>query len=136
MRKLGILLATFLIMLVACGPKVTEKELYTQAEQYYQSQKFEEAVVTYDQMINRFPQGEYASKAMFMAGYISANELKDLDKARSYYTRFLEKYTDVDPNLTASARWELEHLGETIDDIKIIQEDAQTGQKDKDHSGH
>jgi len=127
MRKLAILMLTLLTILAACGPKVNEKDLYTQAEQYYQNQKFEEAVVTYDQMISQFPKGEFASKAMFMAGYILANELKDLDKARDYYTRFLNDFKDVDPNLTASARWELDHLGETIDDIKIIQSDSTSG---------
>ena len=118
MKRLTIFLT--LLMLIACAKKLTENDLYKQAEEMYQTQKFEEAVFTFDQMLTDFPEGELAPKAAFMMGYIYANELGQLDKAKDYYQLFLDKYGEVaDVNLVNSAEWELNNLGKSVDELDI-----------------
>ena len=106
---------------IACGKKVAEGDLYRQAEEMYQAQKFEEAVFTFDQMLTNYPEGELAPKAAFMMGYIYANELDQLDKAREYYNHFLERYSEsADTNLINSANWELANLGKSVEEIEML----------------
>jgi hypothetical protein len=46
---------------------------------------------------------------MFMVGYIYANHIQDLDKAKQHYNAFLEKYPQHD--LSDDVQFELANLG-------------------------
>jgi outer membrane protein assembly factor BamD (BamD/ComL family) len=119
MKRVTLFLA--LLMLVSCSKKASETDLYKQAEEMYQSQKFEEAVFVFDQMLADYPEGTLAPKAAFMMGYIYANELSQMDFAKEFYQLFLEKYGSIaDSNLVNSALWELENLGRNVDDLEIL----------------
>lgn len=125
MKRLSLLLT--LLMLVACGKKTSETDLYKQAEEMYQAQKFEEAVFTFDQMLTDYPDGILAPKAAFMMGYIYANELSQMEQAKKYYQHFLDKYgAQADSNLVSSARWELDNLGRSVDELEILTPPAAT----------
>jgi outer membrane protein assembly factor BamD (BamD/ComL family) len=106
--------------LLSCSPKEKESDLYTRAEQLLKNQKFEEAVYVYNQVLEKYPEGEKAPKSAFMAAFIYANYLDDLENGRKYYELFLKRYGDQDENLTKSAQWELDHLGKPIPDLDII----------------
>ena len=62
-----------------------------------------------------------------MAGFILANDLEDLDEAKSTYELYLEKY----PNgqLADDARVELENLGKSPEEILL--EKIQNKNKDE-----
>lgn len=82
--------------------------------------KFENCVDAYGQIVKLAPDHPNAPKAQFMIGYIYANELKNVDKAREAYTFFIEKYGQVDSGMTASAEFELKFLGQDIGDIDFL----------------
>ena len=82
---------------------VTETESYLKAVQYY-TKVFEE-----------YPDLEEAPGALFMCGFLQANELNDLTAAENSYKLFLEKYPDHE--LAPSAQSELDNLGLTPEEI-------------------
>ncbi|MDZ7262494.1 MAG: tetratricopeptide repeat protein, partial [candidate division KSB1 bacterium] len=67
--------------------------------------------------------------AQFMIGYLYANEIKDLDKARSAYQVFLEKYPENE--LVPSVKWELDHLGKDISEIEFLVDTTKVVEKNK-----
>jgi len=83
--------------------------------------KFHKCVDAYERIIELNPDHEMAPKAQFMMGYIYANELKDSTKAKAAYTAFLDKYSEVDSGMTASAQFELKYMGKDINEIEFLQ---------------
>jgi outer membrane protein assembly factor BamD (BamD/ComL family) len=61
------------------------------------------------------PQGPHAQ---FMAGYVYANMLGNLENGRQEYELFMKMYPDHD--LASSVQFELEHLGQDIEDIVTL----------------
>ena len=82
---------------------LSEKESYLKAIEYYKK--------VYDM----YPALEEAPGALFMCGFLQANELKDYTEAERTYKLFLEKYPDHE--LAASAQSELDNLGLTPEEI-------------------
>lgn len=82
--------------------------------------KFEKCVDAYERIVTIAPDHKNAPKAQFMIGYIYANELKNTEKAREAYSSFLEKYSEVDSGMTASAEFELKFLGKDISEIDFL----------------
>ncbi len=72
-------------------------------------QNLKNAVKYYEKLYIEYPKSENAPHSMFMCGFIYANELKDLTKAKNYYNKFLSSYPNHE--LAASAKIELENLG-------------------------
>ncbi len=82
--------------------------------QYNNYQDFEKAIATHKRLIEKHPESRFVPQARFMIGYIYANELKDYDLARVAYEEFLAKHSDNE--LAESVKWELEHLGEDVNE--------------------
>jgi len=82
---------------------LSEKESYLKAVQYYHK------------VYEDYPSLEEAPGALFMCGFLQANELHDLTAAEKTYKEFLKKYPDHE--LAASAKSELENLGLTPEEI-------------------
>lgn len=76
---------------------------------------FEKAVAAYDRFFQLFPGSKDAPNALFLKAFILNNELQQYDRAKIAYQSFLEKYPDHD--LAASARFEMENLGKSPDDL-------------------
>lgn len=55
--------------------------------------------------------------ALFMLGFIHANEIHNYEKAKEYYQKFLELYPNSE--LAVSAKFELENLGKEPQKIII-----------------
>ncbi|MDQ7065804.1 MAG: tetratricopeptide repeat protein [candidate division KSB1 bacterium] len=100
------------------SPKVAEM-MNKLATLYASSEKnFTRAIDTYRDIIKKYPDSRYVAQAQFMIGYIYANELKDYDMAEVEYKKFLEKYPQHE--LASSVKWELEHLGQDINEIDLF----------------
>lgn len=69
----------------------------------------------YMMVFEKYPDDAEAPTALFMAGFIQANELNDYDQATKTYNTFLQKYPDND--LAASAKQELENMGLSPEEI-------------------
>lgn len=82
--------------------------------------RFQRCVDSYEKIIELNPDHPMAPKAQFMVGYIYANELKNMGKAKRAYEKFLESYADVDSGMTASANFELKYMGKDISEIDFL----------------
>lgn len=76
---------------------------------------FKKAIESHQRLIEKYPESQYVSQARFMIGYIYANDLKDYDNARVAYQEFLEHHPESE--LVESVKWELEHMGEDINNL-------------------
>ena len=112
------LILVSLILLAGCGKKMGEKEYFDMAYQYMGEEKWSESEKYFQKILDEYPEGEFASKALFMVGFVNANYLKNYDKAQKYYSAFLEKYPDHD--LADDAKYELENLGRDINDLPFL----------------
>jgi len=121
--KVGIIgMLTLLILAMGCGKKLGEKEYFDMAYQQMAQEKWSDAEKYFQKILDEYPNGVFASKSLFMIGFLNANYLKNYDKAKKYYSEFLAKYPDHD--LAASAQYELEHLGKDIDDLPFLKEEG------------
>ena len=83
---------------------------------------FENSVKTHESLIEKCPDSKLAAQSLFMIGYHYANNIGDLDKARTYYEKFVEQHPDNE--LANSVKWELDHLGQDINEIDFLQTDT------------
>jgi TolA-binding protein len=83
----------------------------------------QKSVEVYRNIYDKYPQNKNAAKALFMSGFILANELHNYDKATETYNLFLQKYPDND--LALSAKEELEHMG--LSPEQILEKKKTTG---------
>jgi len=116
------MVSTVLLVLAGCGKKEGEKEYFERAYQEMGKEQWSEAEKNFQKILDIYPNGEYASKAMFMVGFVNANYLKNYDKAKKYYTEFLEKYPNNE--LADDAKYELEHMGSDVDDLPFLKEEG------------
>lgn len=115
------ILAFSLALIVSCqkGPKA--EDLFNEAKKLQEEQKYAEAVVKYEKLVDLHPRDKYAPQSQFMIGFIYANELKDYQKAEVAYKAFLSNYSDrSDSGMVASAEWELKNLGKDINEIEDL----------------
>jgi len=73
------------------------------------------AVKIYTEFQKKYPKDPKASQALFMIGFIQANELMDDVAAKAAYSKFLELYPDSE--MAESAKAEIDNLGLTPDEI-------------------
>ena len=131
MQKLSLnLLVLILISLIlSCSSKKSEAEYFKLAYDQYNKESYDEAISNFKSIIEYYPQGENAAKATFMIGFIYANNIKNYDEAKKYYTLFIEKYPDHD--LADDAKYELETLGQDINDLPIFKNTENSKEKSK-----
>ncbi len=73
------------------------------------------AVGYYKDYYRLFADRPDAPKALFLTAFIYNNELRNYDSARVLYTDFMQRYPGNE--LAASAKYELEHLGQESADL-------------------
>ncbi len=82
---------------------------------YYNNFKdFYKAIQYHQKLIEEYPESRFVSQARFMIGYIYANDLHDYDSAEAAYNDFLKHHPNHE--LVESVKWELEHLGQDINE--------------------
>ncbi len=152
----------FLILLLffGCSSNKSDKDLFDEAETNLKEQKYPEAVISFEELINdhpdsklapealsklasiyqnkqvkslseeenlekaielfkklhdNYPSSEYAPSGLFMAGFISANDLHNYEGATVIYHQFLKEYPNNE--LAASAQAELDNMGLSPEEI-------------------
>ena len=73
------------------------------------------SVEVYKKIYELYPSSKEAENSLFMAGFILANELNDLDAAKETYELFLKKFPEG--SLADDAKIELENLGKSPEEI-------------------
>lgn len=111
------LLSLFVGILVFTGCKSgpTEQELFDKATASQEQSDFPSAIKAYEELVQKHPKSTYAPKCQFMIGYLYANHLKDVDKARTAYQSFIKAFPE--DNLVKDAQWELDHIGQDVNQI-------------------
>jgi tetratricopeptide (TPR) repeat protein len=62
----------------------------------------------YQEIVDRYPDSEHAAKAMFMVGFVNAEELKDFRAADRAFTRVINEFPDSE--VAESAKYMLETM--------------------------
>ncbi len=97
--------------------------LYMIAETYYRGKHDPRTATGYYRLfIEKHPDLAQTPVAMFLLGFIYNNDIRNMDSARVGYQQFLAKYPTHD--LAASAKFELDNLGKSADDILTAQTPA------------
>ena len=66
----------------------------------------------FQQIVDKFPQDKVAPQAMFMIGFVYAEEVKDRVMADHTFTALIEKYPDSE--MAKTARWMIDNLDEPM----------------------
>ncbi|UCE05337.1 MAG: tetratricopeptide repeat protein [bacterium] len=83
---------------------------------------FESAIDAHKRLIKKYPDSKIGAQSLFMIGYHYANSISDTTKAREYYQKFLKNYAEHE--LASSVQWELDHLGQDINEIDFLKADT------------
>jgi len=67
-----------------------------------------ERIQYYRDIVNHYPDHQYAPQALFMIGFVYAEELRDTKRARQTFDELLQKYPDSD--VVDSAKWMIENI--------------------------
>lgn len=126
MKYLSALMLFFFI--AACSSKLSEEEYYSKAQENYANQKFELAVENFKGIAENYAEGKRHAEALFMLGFINANDIKDFEEAKKYYSIFVETYPQHE--LADDAQYELDNLGKDINDLPIFQDATSDSTKD------
>jgi tetratricopeptide (TPR) repeat protein len=68
----------------------------------------QQRIAAFQQIIDKFPQDKYAPQAMFMIGFVYAEELKDFTMADRTFNEVITKYPETE--MAQTARWMLDNL--------------------------
>ena len=132
-----IIASIMMAWIIGCQAGPGAEEVFNEAKKLQEDADYAAAVMKYEQLVAKHSKSSFAPQAQFMIGFIYANELDELDKAKVAYEVFLENYASKsDSGMVASARWELDNLGKDIDeieDLSIISKD--TEEKTSEESG-
>lgn len=72
-------------------------------------QSYQKAIDLFKQVYNKYPASDQAPTALFMAGFVEANNLSNYNEATKTYQLFLDKYPTH--KLALSAKEELNNMG-------------------------
>ncbi len=103
--------------------KLEAKAIYKLAKLYHghaiksisQNKSLQEAVKYYKLLYKKYPNFEGSAGALFMAGFIQANELQNYKAAKETYNQFIKSYPKSE--LITSAKEEIKNLGVPPADI-------------------
>lgn len=99
--------------------------LFELALVYEKQRQYDSTIKTLDKIYSFYPHSKQAGKAVFLEGFLYANVLNKLDKAKEMYQLYLEKYSSSDSKMTNDVKMEIQNLGKSPDQIlKEIQEKA------------
>ncbi len=85
----------------------------------------------YRDLVNQHPEDKYAPQALFMIGFVYAEEVQDLVQARRTFDELLEKYPASD--VVESAEWMIENLDKVhpkFESIENMQEQMKREQSE------
>lgn len=96
MRKSLVIVAALLalIMLAACGQKMTEEQLYAQVLDYQDKQQWDDVINSYEQLVKQYPESEKADEHLYQLGMTYAHNAQKFPKAIETWERLIVTYPD------------------------------------------
>lgn len=103
--------------------KLSPQAIYEIAKLYHSNlipnlgkeESLRKAIDYYKKIFSNYKNFPEAERALFVTGFIFANELNKLDSAKYYYELFLKNFNNSE--LTNSVKLELENLGKSPEEI-------------------
>ncbi len=95
----------------------TPEELWNLAQATTDSN---ERIILYQEIHQRFPDSDYAPQALFMVGFVYAEELKDPSTADRAFNQVIVEYPGSD--VAKSAEWMLNNLNKPLPDFQDLDE--------------
>jgi outer membrane protein assembly factor BamD (BamD/ComL family) len=90
-------LALGALLIIGCRENtLSEEELFTQARDYESAQQYDNALQSYETIIEKYPDSPNRYKAIFMKGYLYMDALKDGKKAVTVFDQLISEYPDCD----------------------------------------
>ncbi len=89
--------------------------MFQAASLYRLKRDFNAAIKLWEDIQEDHPNSMQASQSLFLKAFTYENELKNLGKAKQFYSEFLRKYPDHE--LASSAEFSLKYLGKPAEDI-------------------
>ena len=80
------------ILVLYPGRKITANVWFKKAGIYITKGDFDSAIMLYSDIVKNYADGVLADDALFRIGSIYENNLKDIEKAKSTYEQFIDKY--------------------------------------------
>ncbi len=80
------------ILVLYPGRKITDDVWFKQAQIYCKMQKFDTAIERFQEVIDKYPDDVLADDALYRIGDIYENILKNPEKAKTAYEKFIDKY--------------------------------------------
>lgn len=74
----------------------------------------------YEEIVSKYPQGDYAAEAQFMIGFVYAEELKSLPDADRAFHRVLDEYPNSEVAKTAD--WMINNLDKPLPEFQDLQD--------------
>ena len=93
------------------------------------TQSLEKAISLFKSIFDKYPQSDYAPKALFMSGFIESNDLKQFNDATITFNLFLQKYPNNE--LVSSAKEELNNMGLSPEEIIKKKNDSKVNVSNK-----
>ncbi|UCG52153.1 MAG: peptidyl-prolyl cis-trans isomerase [Candidatus Latescibacterota bacterium] len=72
----------------------------------------------YEQIVNKYPDSKYAAEALFMIGFVYAEELKSMPDADRALNRVLDEYPQSE--VAKTAQWMLENLNKPLPEFEDL----------------
>ncbi|MCB0265746.1 MAG: tetratricopeptide repeat protein [Calditrichia bacterium] len=124
-RIFGIVVFGWLLLFACSKQKLSETDYFGKANEYMEQQNWTEAEASFLSLLKEYPDGMFTARSLFMVGYLNANHLKDLEKAKTYYNDFIQKFPENE--LVTAAKYELEHLGKNPDELPFLNDSESSG---------
>ncbi|UCF06643.1 MAG: peptidyl-prolyl cis-trans isomerase [bacterium] len=83
----------------------------------------------YRELVDNYPEHKYAAQALFMIGFVWAEEKQDLVEARRTFDELIRKYPDSD--VVESAKWMIENLHESHPKFESVEGMMERMKEDK-----
>ncbi len=87
-------------------------------------------ILDYRELVNRYPVHKYASQALFMIGFVYAEELQDLTQARRTMDELIKNYPDSD--IVESAKWMIDNLNNPHEKLESMEEIMDKAKEDRE----
>lgn len=94
---------------------LSENYLFKAAEISMGMMQSNVAIKYFGQFYEKYPQSEKAPYSLFMQGFVYETQLKDLEKAKWYYEKFISEFPEH--QLVSDARFSIEHLGKSEEEL-------------------
>ncbi|MCK6615738.1 MAG: tetratricopeptide repeat protein [Ignavibacteriales bacterium] len=76
---------------------------------------YQKAITSYTSVYEKYPDSKEAPLALFMTGFILANEMKQYPAAKQAFEKFIAQYPDHE--MLSSAQSELENMGKSPEEL-------------------